>query len=68
VSIDASQLPLAVEGGSGGSVVGDPSAELVEVTESGFLSQRFALWFIAAVLVAALGAYAVVRLVVFRDN
>ncbi len=44
------------------------SALSPEVVESGFEAEKFALWFIAAVLVCGLGAYLLVRLVVFRDN
>lgn len=36
--------------------------------ESGFESLRFVLWFIAGVIVCAIGGYVLVRLVVFRDN
>jgi hypothetical protein len=52
------------------SSVGEPVdvSELVSLDESGFLSLRFVLWFIAAVLVGGLASYALVRLVVFRDN
>jgi hypothetical protein len=52
------------------SSAGEPVdvSELASLDESGFLSLRFVLWFIAAVLVAGLAAYALVRLVVFRDN
>jgi hypothetical protein len=36
--------------------------------ESGFESNRFALWLIAAIGVALLPCYVLVRLVIFRDN
>jgi hypothetical protein len=46
----------------------DGLGALEHTDESGFLSVRYALWFLAGLGVMLLGGYVIVRLVVFRDN
>jgi hypothetical protein len=67
VRLDPEEPTLQVSGPSGTGESGGETG-VVAVLEEGFGSLHYVLWFIAALVVGGVGAYALTRVVIFRDN